>query len=142
MRPGGAVGDLVAGNGNGGRVAALGGNLGGNAAANAGNGADGALPQFLVRRAGDLVGVMMSREKDELLGSINSVCGDEEVEVLTTGFPMTVGRGCWGIEIEDIRRAKECLEDGQPEGGTGRFSGIVRKLELPPPEEGGEVMVE
>ena len=142
VRPGGAVGDLVAGNGNGGRVAALGGNLGGNAAANAGNGADGALPQFLVRRAGDLVGVMMSREKDELLGSINSVCGDEEVEVLTTGFPMTVGRGCWGIEIEDIRRAKECLEDGQPEGGTGRFSGIVRKLELPPPEEGGEVMVE
>ena len=80
------------------------------------------LPRCLCRRAFELAPIMMHRGDDELLGQI-APCDLDEMEAgaLKTGFPMTMG---WG----DDETKYDNLEDGQPEGGSGRFSGRVEKL--------------
>ena len=76
----------------------------------------------LMQRASDLGQVMMQSSDDKLLGQIVPSFPEEEKGVLATGFPMEFG---WAGEEA---KAIECLEDGQPLGGSGRFSGKVERL--------------
>ena len=75
----------------------------------------------LEKRAMDLIPVMMHRNSDLLLGQIVPSLSEEELEVFKDCFPMTVG---WGDDATKYFNH----EDGQPTGGTGRFSGHVEKL--------------
>ena len=78
-------------------------------------------PACIQARAAQLMPVMMHRNEDSLLGQIAPSMSDEEQIVFQTAFPMRMG---WG----DDERKYDNLEDGQPEGGSGRFSGFVEKL--------------
>ena len=82
------------------------------------------VPSYLAQRASDLAFVAMEAQNDKLLGRIVPSFPPEEKDVLETGFPMQFG---W----TDEAKAAECLEDGQPLGGSGRFSGIVQRLTFP-----------
>ncbi|KAL9131325.1 MAG: hypothetical protein Q9217_000704 [Psora testacea] len=86
------------------------------------------LPAGLVKRAVDLYSVMMSCPSDVLLGQIVPALKAEEQEVLTSAFPMRLG---W--LPEKFGKSLDNLEDGQPLGGSGRFSGVIEKLVLPSP---------
>ena len=80
------------------------------------------LPRCLYKRAFELAPIIMHRSNDELLGQIAPYdLGEMESGAMATGFPMTMG---WG----DDERKYDNLEDGQLEGGSGRFSGRVEKL--------------
>ena len=79
------------------------------------------LPRCLYNRALDLMPVMMHRIDDQLLGQISPCFVEVEQSALMTGFPMTFG---WG----DDHRKYDNLEDGQSEGGSGRFSGRVERF--------------
>lgn len=81
-------------------------------------------PAALQQRALGLMPIMMIREHDKLLGQIVPNIPAEEQEVFRSAFPMTLG---WA----DRETATHVLEDGQPIGGTGRFSGRVEKLLYP-----------
>lgn len=81
-------------------------------------------PAYLQPRALSLMSIMMNREHDKLLGQIVPSIPAEEQEVFRSAFPMTLG---W----VDREAAAHVLEDGQPLGGTGRFSGHVEKLRFP-----------
>lgn len=81
-------------------------------------------PVCLQKRALDLMPVMMSRNHDMLLGQIVPSLSAEELEVFKFAFPMRLG---W----DDQEAAEHVLEDGQPKGGSGRFSGHVEKLIFP-----------
>ena len=76
------------------------------------------LDRALQERALDLMPVMMHRNEDELLGQIAPDFVSAEDEVLQCGFQMTLG---WGANDKKY----DNLEDGQPEGGFGRFSGSL-----------------
>ncbi|KAL9611518.1 MAG: hypothetical protein Q9167_003843 [Letrouitia subvulpina] len=78
------------------------------------------LPTCLHYRFQDLECVMLDGKQDTLLGQIVPVMEDEEMECLETVFGMTFG---WG---EDPKQY-ENREDGQPNGGSGRFSGTLMK---------------
>lgn len=80
-------------------------------------------PHCLRKRAVDLMPIMMHRNDDPLLGQIIPMLHDHEVEVLQTAFPMEMNRN--DVTGWDNR------EDGQPIGGSGRFSGHVKKLIFP-----------
>ena len=80
-------------------------------------------PQCLRKRAIDLMPIMMHRNEDPLLGQIIPMLHDQELEVLETAFPMKMN---W-----DDENKWDNLEDGQPIGGSGRFSGHVKKLIFP-----------
>ena len=82
------------------------------------------VPAGLAQRALDLALVTMNALDDKMLGQIVSSFPPGEQEVLETGFPMVFG---WA----DKAKAAECLEDGQPLGGSGRFSGKVQRLTFP-----------
>ena len=82
------------------------------------------IPAGLAQRALDLALVTMNALDDKMLGQIVSSFPPGEQEVLETGFPMVFG---WA----DKAKAAECLEDGQPLGGSGRFSGKVQRLTFP-----------
>ena len=69
------------------------------------------------RRSG-LAHVMMTSD-DAFLGYIHPRILSDEVDVLTTAFHMQLG---WGMNPKRFLNR----EDGQPEGGTGRFSGIIQ----------------
>ena len=75
----------------------------------------------LEKRAMDLIPVMMHRNADLLLGQIVPSLAEEELGIFTDCFPMTIG---WG----DDNTKYHNHEDGQPTGGSGRFSGHVEKL--------------
>lgn len=77
-------------------------------------------PPCLQKRALDLMPVMMHRRNDQLLGQIVPALPVLDESVFETGFPMTVG---WP-EGEGL----DALEDGQPLGGEGRFTGRVERL--------------
>lgn len=80
-------------------------------------------PHCLRKRALDLMPIMMHRNDDSLLGQIIPLLHDHELEVLQTAFPMEMS---WNeLTAWDNR------EDGQPIGGSGRFSGHVKKLVFP-----------
>lgn len=81
-------------------------------------------PQCLRKRANDLMPIMMRNDDDPLLGQIIPTLHDHDLEVLQTAFPMEMG---W-----DDQRKWDSLEDGQPGGGSGRFSGHVRRLIFSP----------
>lgn len=81
------------------------------------------LPNCLRKRAVDLMPIMMHRNDDPLLGQIIPMLHDHELEVLQTAFPMETNRT--DVTEWDNR------EDGQPVGGSGRFSGHVKKLIFP-----------
>lgn len=81
-----------------------------------------ATPGPLYQRAVDLEPVMMHRKDDPLLGQICPNWIEMEQIAFTTGFPMTFG---WGND----RTKWDNLEDAQPVGGSGRFSGRVQRLE-------------
>ena len=81
------------------------------------------LPNWLRKRAIDLMPIMMHRNDDPLLGQIIPILHDHELEVLQTAFPMEMNRT--DVTEWDNR------EDGQPVGGSGRFSGHVEKLIFP-----------
>lgn len=83
--------------------------------------ADVPVPSYLAPRASELRCVMMDAQEDKLLGQIVPSFPSEEKDVLETGFPMQFG---W----TDETKAAQCLEDGQPLGGSGRFSGKVQRL--------------
>ncbi|KAK4695457.1 hypothetical protein P7C71_g2299, partial [Lecanoromycetidae sp. Uapishka_2] len=78
----------------------------------------------LQQRATALYSMMMHRQNDKLLGQIVPSISEEEQEVFRSAFPMRLG---WA----DREAAAHVLEDGQPLGGTGRFSGHVEKLLFP-----------
>lgn len=80
-------------------------------------------PPCLRKRALDLMPIMMHRNDDPLLGQIIPTLHDHELEVLQTAFPMEMD---WNDVTEWDNR-----EDGQPLGGSGRFSGHVKKLIFP-----------
>ena len=110
------------------------------------------LPHYLIKRAVDLLPVMMTCSNDALVGQIVPSLKDEETEALENAFGMAVGWGGGGLEAEDWEinprgrdgegdpeRAKqkwENLEDGQPVGGSGRFGGMIERLVLVNLEEG------
>lgn len=75
----------------------------------------------LEKRAMDLIPVMMHRNSDLLLGQIVPSLAEEELAIFRDCFPMTIG---WG----DDNTKYHNHEDGQPTGGSGRFSGYVEKL--------------
>lgn len=76
------------------------------------------LDRALQERALDLMPVMMHRNEDELLGQIAPDYISDEKNVLECGFQMMLG---WGSNDKKY----DNLEDGQPEGGWGRFSGSL-----------------
>lgn len=80
-------------------------------------------PHCLRKRALDLMPIMMHRNDDPLLGQIIPFLHDHELEVLQTAFPMDMN---WNDVTDWDNR-----EDGQPVGGSGRFSGHVKKLIFP-----------
>lgn len=80
-------------------------------------------PHYLRKRAIDLMPIMMQRNDDPLLGQIIPTLHDHELEVLQTAFPMEINR-------KDVT-GWDNREDGQPIGGSGRFSGHVEKLIFP-----------
>ena len=80
-------------------------------------------PHCLRKRALDLMPIMMHRNDDPLLGQIITMLHEHELEVLQTAFPMELN---WN----DVT-AWDNLDDGQPIGGSGRFSGHVQKLIFP-----------
>lgn len=77
-------------------------------------------PYWLRKRAMDLMPVMMHRNSDQLLGQIAPALPDFDTSVFATGFPMRIG---WEGE-----EGFDAVEDGQPMGGDGRFSGRVERL--------------
>ena len=79
----------------------------------------------LEKRAMDLIPVMMHRISDLLLGQIVPSLPEEELAIFRDCFPMTIG---WG----DDNTKYHNHEDGQPTGGSGRFSGHVEKLTFNP----------
>lgn len=79
------------------------------------------LPQCLVQRYYDLSVVMMSSGYDKLLGQIVPLMAKHESDTLQYAFGMQMG---W--DSNDMSRY-ENREDGQPIGGSGRFSGAVEK---------------
>ena len=81
-------------------------------------------PPCLQQRAQALAPFMMRRPSDNLLGQIVPSIPEEEHEVFRSAFPMELG---W----EDREAAENVLEDGQPRGGSGRFSGRVERLIYP-----------
>lgn len=81
-------------------------------------------PLCLQNRALELMPVMMHRKDDLLSGQIVPALSDAEQVIFRTAFPMQLG---WG----DDESKFDNLEDGQPEGGSGRFSGSVEKLVFP-----------
>ena len=87
------------------------------------------LPPYMVKRAAELYGIMMASQ-DMLLGQIVPSLNEEEREVFTTAFPMSLDQEAWE-EAGMGKRAWECREDGQPEGGSGRFSGEIERLIVP-----------
>ena len=80
-------------------------------------------PHCLRKRALDLMPVMMHRNDDPLLGQVIPVLHDHDQEVLQTAFPMEMN---WNNATEWDNH-----EDGQPIGGSGRFSGHVKRLVFP-----------
>ena len=80
-------------------------------------------PQCLRKRALDLMPIMMNRNDDLLLGQIIPKLHGHDLEVLQTAFPMDLNRNEW-TEWDNY-------EDGQPIGGSGRFSGNVKRLIYP-----------
>ncbi len=74
-------------------------------------------PPCLQKRFEELSRVMMSNSADAYLGQVVPSLVKHEQEILQNGFGMRLG---WEGEIK-----WENLEDGQPEGGRGRFSGVV-----------------
>ena len=80
-------------------------------------------PQCLRQRARDLSAVMMSGDHDPLLGQIAPAMAKHESDTLQVAFGMRMG---W--EDNDLTKY-ETREDGQPIGGSGRFSGVVEKEE-------------
>ena len=80
---------------------------------------DGTSP--LYKRAHDLAHVMMATD-DPLLGQIVPSMVDAESDVLQTAFGMRMG---WTGQ-----KKYENREDGQPVGGSGRFSGVVERKEV------------
>lgn len=73
---------------------------------------------YLISRHYGLSRLMMTSD-DSFLGCIYPHILRDEVDVLTNAFHMRLG---WG---KDPKRFLN-REDGQPEGGTGRFSGIIQ----------------
>lgn len=78
-------------------------------------------PQCLRLRADYLKDVMMGNESDVLLGTIAPAMAKRETDVLQLAWGMRMG---WD---EDDSSKYENREDGQPIGGSGRFSGVVEK---------------
>ena len=74
----------------------------------------------LYKRFTELLPHMMV-SKDDLLGHIIPFMKSEEEDVLVNAFHMRMG---WG----DDRKKYENREDGQLDGGSGRFSGILEKF--------------
>ena len=87
------------------------------------------LPPYMVKRASELYGIMMASQ-DALLGQIVPNLSEGEREVFTTAFPMRLDQEAWE-EAGMGKRAWECREDGQPDGGSGRFSGEIGRLIVP-----------
>ena len=61
---------------------------------------------------------------DSMLGEIIPHMPQEEVDTLHALWQMSFG---WG----DDPRARDNLDDGQPEGGSGRFNGSLERVEGP-----------
>lgn len=79
------------------------------------------IPAPLRKRAMDLMYVMMHCQDDQLLGRIITGIQVAEEEAISKGFQMAFG---W----EDETKAMENSEDGQPKGGSGRFTGTLEQL--------------
>ena len=79
-------------------------------------------PACLEKRALSLMPVMMHRPEDDLLGQIVPLFNDNDKEIFDTAFPMKLG---WD-ETDDSKW--DARDDGQPTGGSGRFTGHVERL--------------
>lgn len=77
-------------------------------------------PQCLRRRTADLKNVMMA-SNDLLLGSIAPAMAKHEMDTLQIAWGMRMG---WEADDESKFFTRE---DGQPVGGSGRFSGSIAK---------------
>lgn len=80
------------------------------------------VPARLRKRTLDLIPLMMN-SRDPLLAHIIPEMKEQDLEVFDTAFPMVMG---WDDESQ-----WDNYEDGQPAGGSGRFSGHVEKLTFP-----------
>lgn len=87
------------------------------------------LAVVLIKRAAELHSVMMTRPDDVLLGQIVPRILPGEKETLMSAYGMRFG---WD---DDEGISQHNREDGQLDGGKGRFSGVLRKLILPPVED-------
>ncbi|KAL8671277.1 MAG: hypothetical protein Q9168_004217 [Polycauliona sp. 1 TL-2023] len=80
------------------------------------------LPQCLKRRCAELARGMLCGKEDVLLGTVVPCMHDDEEGAL---------QGVWGMELgwqgEWEGKGWECREDGQAEGGSGRFNGTVKR---------------
>ena len=81
------------------------------------------VPRCLRHRYQILWGIMMHGDSDELLGWIAPDMPAQEKGILEHAFGMRMG---WE---EDDESKYEAREDGQPWGGSGRFSGVIEKEE-------------
>lgn len=79
------------------------------------------VPRCLRHRYQILWGIMMHADNDELLGWIAPDMHAQEKGILEHAFGMRMG---WE---EDDESKFEAREDGQPWGGSGRFSGVVER---------------
>lgn len=78
-------------------------------------------PRCLRHRHKVLSKIMMRADHDVLLGTIAPAMPQPESDVLQVAFNMRMG---WK---EDDMTQYEAREDGQPIGGSGRFSGVVAR---------------
>ena len=79
------------------------------------------VPDCLANRYTSLNSVMMSQRHDQLLGQVVPVMAKHESDTLQFAFGMRLG---W--EDNDMSKYDN-REDAQPIGGSGRFSGLVKK---------------
>ena len=77
------------------------------------------VPRCLRHRYQILWAIMMHSDNDELLGWIAPDMPAQEKNILEHAFGMRMG---WE---EDDETKYEAREDGQPFGGSGRFSGVI-----------------
>ena len=76
----------------------------------------------VIKRMRELAPMMMTWERacDDRIGTILTRVRNEETDILQYAHGLEFG---WGDDPKQF----ENLEDGQPIGGTGRFSGILRR---------------
>ena len=90
-------------------------------------GPTGAITQTpqVTKRISDIESFMM-KPNDYTLGVIVNHIEEVERSALENGFNMTIG---WGTDKAEERL--DAIDDGVPNAGTGRFSGLIQRRHVP-----------